>query len=418
MKKRQLILGLVVLVAVVALIVWGRGRIHFDFDVFRSQLAMANWRLIALGAACIYVAYVFRAVRWAWLLRHNKRVPLFSLLGTQVIGFTAVALIGRVADPVRPYLVAKKTGLPLSNQLAVYIVERLFDAGSMALIFSIAMLWIPTEQIIHATSHSGSLANLGVYHPLLASFLARYSGLLLTGLGALFLVIVRLGGEWVAAFFETSFGLFSKKLGHSIGQKIRAFRSGLDAMRSLGDLAVVSSLSVGMWLLIALAYFETCRAFVASPELASITPPKCVLLMIASGGASIVQLPVIGWFTQIGFVVLALSGVLGYSVAKAGIDNFTRWMAVDMARRHGDGIRVNAIAPGFFLSEQNRAVLVTPDGAPTDRARKIVERTPMGRFGRPEELMGAVQWLCSDAASFVTGVVIPVDGGFSAFSGV
>jgi NAD(P)-dependent dehydrogenase (short-subunit alcohol dehydrogenase family) len=114
----------------------------------------------------------------------------------------------------------------------------------------------------------------------------------------------------------------------------------------------------------------------------------------------------------------ALSGVLGYSVAKAGIDNFTRWLAVELARKHGDGIRVNAVAPGFFLSEQNRAVLVAPDGQPTARAQKIVERTPMGRFGRPEELLGAVQWLASDAASFVTGVVIPVDGGFSAFSGV
>ncbi len=114
----------------------------------------------------------------------------------------------------------------------------------------------------------------------------------------------------------------------------------------------------------------------------------------------------------------ALSGVLGYSVAKAGIDNFTRWMAVEMARKHGDGMRVNAIAPGFFVSAQNRAVLVGADGTPTARARRIIERTPMGRFGRPQELVGAVQWLASDAAAFVTGVVIPIDGGFSAFSGV
>jgi NAD(P)-dependent dehydrogenase (short-subunit alcohol dehydrogenase family) len=114
----------------------------------------------------------------------------------------------------------------------------------------------------------------------------------------------------------------------------------------------------------------------------------------------------------------ALSGVLGYSVAKAGIDNFTRWLAVDLARKHGDGLRVNAIAPGFFVSTQNRAVLIDDAGAPTARARAIIGRTPMGRFGDPEELLGPVRWLCSDAASFVTGVVIPVDGGFSAFSGV
>jgi NAD(P)-dependent dehydrogenase (short-subunit alcohol dehydrogenase family) len=115
---------------------------------------------------------------------------------------------------------------------------------------------------------------------------------------------------------------------------------------------------------------------------------------------------------------MALSGVLGYSVAKAGIDNFTRWMATDLARRYGDGMRVNAIAPGFFITEQNRNVMVKPDGSYSDRSKTVIAKTPMGRFGDPSEIKGAVRWLCSDAASFVTGAVIPIDGGFSAFSGV
>lgn len=114
----------------------------------------------------------------------------------------------------------------------------------------------------------------------------------------------------------------------------------------------------------------------------------------------------------------ALSGVMGYSIAKAGIDNFTRWLATDVARRHGDGVRVNAIAPGFFVTTQNRAVMLNDDGSYTERAKAVLRQTPMGRLGRPEELLGAVHWLCSDAASFVTGTVIPVDGGFSIFSGV
>lgn len=113
-----------------------------------------------------------------------------------------------------------------------------------------------------------------------------------------------------------------------------------------------------------------------------------------------------------------LSGVLGYSAGKAGVETFTRWLAVDLARRYGDGIRVNAIAPGFFVGKQNRDVLLKPDGSYTDRARTIIAQTPMGRLGKPEEIAGIVAWLCSDAASFVTGAVIPVDGGFSAFSGV
>jgi NAD(P)-dependent dehydrogenase (short-subunit alcohol dehydrogenase family) len=116
--------------------------------------------------------------------------------------------------------------------------------------------------------------------------------------------------------------------------------------------------------------------------------------------------------------VRAISGVLGYSVAKTGVESFTRWLAVELARKYGDGLRVNAIAPGFFVATQNKGVLLNPDGSHTKRASTIIGHTPMGRFGRPEELLGAVQWLCSDAASFVTGVVLPVDGGFSVFSGV
>ena len=114
----------------------------------------------------------------------------------------------------------------------------------------------------------------------------------------------------------------------------------------------------------------------------------------------------------------AISGIMGYSAAKAAIDNFTRWMAVEVGRKFGDGVRVNAIAPGFFVADQNRDVLVNADGSYTERAQRIISHTPMGRFGEPSELNGAIQFLCSDAASFVTGVVIPVDGGFSAFSGV
>lgn len=309
MKKKQWILGLAVLLALAAMALWARSRIHFDFHAFAAQVALADWRRIAIAAGCIYVAFGFRAVRWALLMRHNKKVPLFSLLGTQLIGFTAVALIGRVADPVRPYLVAKKTGEPVSSQIAVYIVERLLDAGSMALIFSIAMIWVPSDQILNATAHNGALAHLAPSHPLLALFVARYGGLVLTLLGTLFLFTVRLAGGAVATFFERSLGLVSKNLGRAAANKIRTFHSGLDMMRSRSDFASVAAVSITMWAIITVAYFETCRAFVASPELASVTPPKCVLLMVASGTASIIQLPVVGWFSQIGLVAVALTGI-------------------------------------------------------------------------------------------------------------
>lgn len=310
MKKSQGIVGAIVLVALIALVLWARTRIHFDFQEFRSQMALADWRKIALALGCIYIAFVFRAFRWSQLVRHSQKIPALSLVGTQIIGFTAVALIGRVADPVRPFLVSRKTGLPVSSQIAVYIVERLFDAGSMAMIFSVAMFWVPSEEILKTTANGGFLAHLAPHHQLLAIFIARYGGLILTLLGTLFLFAVRLSGAAVAAVFERTFGLISKSLGHAIGHKIRVFHTGLDTMRSRSDFARVATLSLTMWFIISFAYFETCKAFVASPELASITPAQCVLLMVASGTASIIQLPVIGWFSQIGLVAIALTGIL------------------------------------------------------------------------------------------------------------
>ncbi len=113
-----------------------------------------------------------------------------------------------------------------------------------------------------------------------------------------------------------------------------------------------------------------------------------------------------------------LTKIAAYSAAKAAVSNFTQWLSVHMCQEYSPEIRVNAIAPGFFLTEQNRFLLTDKTGALTPRGKTIVDHTPMNRFGSPDELCGTVQWLISDAAKFVTGIVVPVDGGFSAFSGV
>lgn len=111
-----------------------------------------------------------------------------------------------------------------------------------------------------------------------------------------------------------------------------------------------------------------------------------------------------------------LTRVVGYSASKAAVDNFTKWMAVEMASKFGEGIRVNAIAPGFFIGEQNRALLLQPDGKLTPRGEKIIDLTPMKRFGVPEDLDGTLLFFCSNASKFVTGIVINVDGGFGVSS--
>lgn len=111
-----------------------------------------------------------------------------------------------------------------------------------------------------------------------------------------------------------------------------------------------------------------------------------------------------------------LTRVAGYAAAKAGISNFTAFMAAEVARKFGEGIRVNAIAPGFFLTKQNRALLTNPDGSYTERGQDVIRQTPFGRMGRAEELCGTIQYLISDASAFVTGTVAVVDGGFNAFA--
>ena len=285
MKKHPWIVYLVGAILLGALVWVVHSRVHFQWSVFRDQLQHVDWRRIAFAGALVLLCYWLRAARWAVLLRPQKKVSSFGLLGSQVIGFTAVALFGRLADLVRPYLVARRTKLSLSSQIAVYTVERMFDLGATALIFSSALLLAPDRATL---PHHEALQH------------AALGGLVLAVALAVFAVSVRASGRAVARLAEKALGSLSPALGHSVGHKIRSFRDGLDSIATLGEFILALGLSLLMWGFITAAYLEIMRAFVLSPELSSMTLARCLVLMAASMVGSVIQLPVLGWFTQIG----------------------------------------------------------------------------------------------------------------------
>ena len=157
---------------------------------------------------------------------------------------------------------------------------------------------------------------------------------------------------------------------------------------------------------------ESLRKVLDLNYLGTILPTKALLPLMLSGGK--------GNIINISSMAASrpMTRVLGYASAKAAIDNFTKFLAVELATKHGANFRVNALAPGFFLTEQNRSLLTETDGSLTQRGNQIITHTPMNRFGNPEDLLGTLHWLCAESSSFVTGTVVAVDGGFSAYSGV
>jgi glycosyltransferase 2 family protein len=287
LKTKKVILYAVVIIALIALIIVVRQRVHFQWSIFADQIKNVSWTHVLLALIAIYLNYLIRGIRWAFFLRPVKRVPILSLVGSQVIGFTAVAIFGRLADLVRPYLIAKRTSLTVSSQIAVYTVERMFDLGSMALIFSLVLLFTPNR---------GTLP----HHDLLQR--SAIVGLALTVFLAVFAFAVHWSGLAVANMAEKILGALSPKLGAGVASKIREFREGLNALTGFTDFLIAAGLSMFMWVLITASYIEVCHAFVASPELSQMDLARVIVLQASSLAGSIVQLPVIGWFTTIGVV--------------------------------------------------------------------------------------------------------------------
>jgi len=300
MKSRKGIVWLAILIVLALAVFFNRGRIHFDWAVFWMQLRHVNWVHIAAGIALIYATFWLRAARWSVFIGATKKVSPLVLVGPQFVGFTAVSLFGRLADVIRPALVAKRIQLSISSQMAVYTIERMFDLGAAALIFSGALLFAPRDLPHHEIFVRTGIVSLAG-----------------TALIAVFAVVIRVAGGAVARIAGATLGWLSRPIGESVAQKIRGFRDGLDAVSSAQDFVVVSLISLAMWAMIGCAYVETLHAFVDTPQLATITFSRTMLLMGASIGGSALQLPVIGWFTQIAVTAAAMHEFYGAPIEAA-----------------------------------------------------------------------------------------------------
>ncbi len=291
MTTKRILAAVVVLLLAATVIYAFKHGISFDFHAFLRQVRLISVPHFLAAVLLIYASFFVRSYRWAIFLRAHKHVGPLALLGPQFIGFTAVALFGRIADLSRPFLVARKTQMDLSLQVAVYTVERMFDLGAAALIFSCSLALMPSSM-----PHHDIFVRVGVLSLAGTLFLAA------------FCVAMRVAGVKVAALFGRLAGTLSQTFGALLEAKLLGFRDGLNAVSSFRDFLVTAALSLGVWLLIALAYVQTTHAFVAEPTLANLTFSRTMLLMAASIGGSLLQLPIIGWFTQIAATAGAMHG--------------------------------------------------------------------------------------------------------------
>ena len=278
----------------------GRGHAHLDWASLPGQFRAVSWGRLALGVALIYVSYGLRAVRWSVLLSPVRRTPAWHLLPAQLIGFTAVAIFGRVADLARPYMIARRLHSPIATQLAIYSIERAFDLASAAILFSVTLAFAPRDMPHHAAfARVGALSLAGT--------------LLLLALA----LAVRFAGDLFSRLTQRAVHPISPRLATAAAARVLDLREGFRTISTVREFLTALVISLVMWMGIAGSYLCSTTAFRASPVLAAFTLPQTMLLLASGLGGSLLQLPVLGWFTQIAVLAAALHGFFGVPLETA-----------------------------------------------------------------------------------------------------
>jgi glycosyltransferase 2 family protein len=296
MDRKRILASLVVFL-ILAILVYLQYR-HwrsFDWHTFWSQTHRINKQHVLHAIAYIYVGYLMRAVRWKIFLKPVRpKTSVMELVSPTLVGFTGLALLGRAGEFIRPYLIARRTDLSFSSQLAVWTVERIFDVGAFAFLTVLA-IFLPS-------------ALPSIPHP---EYYTRFreAGFFLiaiVGLTAAAAVIIRRKGDAAAQWVEERFSHMSSNIGHKMGQMVREFGAGLNTIHGVAEMLSLTAVSVGMWYLIALAYHEVTHAY--GVDALEIPVSQLLILMGSSMVGSMLQLPAVGGGSQVA-TIATLSSV-------------------------------------------------------------------------------------------------------------
>ena len=311
-KKRIAASAVVFLILAVLLYLQYRHWQSFDWGTFWAQTHRIKKLHVLHAIALIYIAYILRALRWKIFLQPVRpKVKAMDLVSPTLIGFTGLALLGRTGEFIRPYLIARRTDLPFSSQLAVWAVERIFDVGAFTVLMVLA-IFLPS-------------ALPAIPHP---EYYLRFreGGFLLIGvvlITTVAAIVIRRSGDAVARWIEERFAHLSSTFGHRLAQKVREFGHGLDTIHGPLSLLMLSVVSVGMWYIIALAYQEVTHSYgVASLE---IPVSQLLILMGASMAGSMLQLPAVGGGSQMA-TIAALSSVFDVAPELAASCGILLWL--------------------------------------------------------------------------------------------
>lgn len=291
MNKKRILVTLVVL-AVLCLLVYLQVRTwrRFDWHTFWQQTENVNWWGILLGAALTYSAYAIRAVRWRIFLKPVRKTTTARLLPPQFIGFTALALLGRAGEVVRPYIIAKKENLTFASQMAVWTVERIFDMGAFALILAVSFLSPEMKSVPHYAEFRKASLGLGV---LVLALLC-------------IAVVIRKAGDRVGAFLFERLNGFAPGLAHRVRHTVQVFSEGLETIQDFSSAVQLSAVSLLMWVMIVIAYIAVLHAYPGA--LHTLSLPKVILLMLSSMVGSMLQLPGVGGGSQLATIAVLQSG--------------------------------------------------------------------------------------------------------------